>query len=149
MLPVLIALLLGVTWVSRRHARELEVSARARLCAFRIATSGCESIPPECVQKRGAGRNGAGSAALDDARDRLESNNSLAGPLLSIPILGDALAAALPDEVDAMARQTVGPGPASSGEARLIEAHVTAPCNEVPSSRGLVKEVLGAVAKDL
>lgn len=143
MLPALLALLFGVTWLSRRHATELDTAARARACAWRIASSGCNAIPPECAEQKRGNRSGSGPD-LSQARDTFESGNPLADALLGMPVLRDAFAIVLPDEVQmdvAIQLNSQTPG----GQVIPIASHLTVPCNEVPHTTSILDEVLRVV----
>lgn len=48
LLPVLLGLLAGLIYLGRLGRTALELGARNRSCAHRIALDGCRTIPPEC-----------------------------------------------------------------------------------------------------
>lgn len=144
MLPVLLALLFGVTWLSTRHAAELQAAARARVCAWRIASSGCSTIPPECADQKIGNRASGNGTELSEARDRFESGNPLSGALLGMPVLHDAFAAVLPDDVEVDVASRLE-NPAVGGQAITIGSHLAVPCNEVPHTTNVLQDVLHAV----
>lgn len=144
MLPALLALLFGITRLSSRHAAELQASARARVCAWQIAFNGCSAVPPECREPKRGNRTKGNGAELSPARDTFESGNPLADALLGMPVLHEAFAALLPNDVEVEVAVQLK-SPTSEGQVTSIGSHLAVPCNEVPHTAGILEEVLHAV----
>lgn len=78
MLPLICIVFAGVLYVSQLVSAAQRASSAARSCAWRVAASGCDDIPPEC------------SEAADKAGSTLKSRAEQAGAPTSLRL--DSLA---------------------------------------------------------
>jgi hypothetical protein len=141
-LPVLVALLLGVPMVHERQAALQRALIAARGCAFAHALGGCGQVPAACA---------APPSALDapmpaDESDPIviASRNARGGSFVfdEIPVLGAALRDLLGHTTEARARVQLRPAtaqPQSAAESTApkqphatVKAAFTLACNERP-----------------
>lgn len=80
-LAILAVLLLGVRSLTKLGLARLDVSARARHCAWKAARSGCETLPPECAFRETTNRPEGTHSPLDAARQGTITSGTVSYPV--------------------------------------------------------------------
>lgn len=84
-LLVFILVWIGVSYVGQLHHAKIVSKADARTCAWKIAQSGCRSIPPECESTEGGGSLGNGkSQSLEEAGEEATFGSKVAEALRDV-----------------------------------------------------------------
>ncbi len=80
-LAILAVLWLGVRSLTKLGLARLDVSARARHCAWKTARSGCEILPPECIVRETTNRPEGTHSPLDAARQGTSAPEAVSYPV--------------------------------------------------------------------
>ena len=130
-LPVLFALLVGVSLMRELHAARQAALAEARRCALVYAASGCGDETPEgCENVVGAGPDLGEVRATTDLLDQTRA--AYAGSkwelLEKVPVLSDALSDLFGTTTHAHAKRSV-PGLGLDREPLVVSGGMTLLCN--------------------
>lgn len=133
-LPILFALLVGVSFMRELYGARQAVLAEARRCALSYAAAGCGGEAPDGCE----GIVGPGPRVGDDAQSttlldatRAAYAGSAFQLLESVPVLGDALSGLFGTTTQARAQRSV-PGPGLAREPLLVKGGMLLLCDERP-----------------
>ena len=146
LLPTLVILLLGARFIARRYEAEVRALREARTCAVRFAYGGCREMPAGCAASL---VDPSGTTSPDDAMAgisrQLADAEASVKRLSSVPVLGNAIDALFGQKARSE-RSVVFEGPERSSKTRaLVRGSVLFPCNELPRTDDVARQVFESV----
>jgi hypothetical protein len=128
-LPVLVALLVALSFLHGLLAARQRALASARHCGFAHALGGCGDVPAACQAPPAGGAAPEPGAETDVAAIARDAGGD-SGVFDDLPLLGEALAAVLGDTIEA--RASVATRERTGGVERRVEGALLLVCNERP-----------------
>jgi|GEM_PF-2496739 len=143
-LKVLIVAWIGLNYLGKAHIVQLQSRAVARGCAWQMAASGCQEVPPECEASSETGDMPEGGTRLEEfANETLgdsretnddEEENSLSDRIRS-SLLGNIRDLFI-ERASASAGKSVSRPGFLGGGKKAVGAEYSLVCNTIPESLG-------------